>query len=173
MKTLLLALSLTVLITQAAHSQTREETEKWITETLQANALEYKTRQSLSPEKNSGTLTFLTYSDFTFQFEDGNFIIRCKASYAKYMGADAVDKVLMRLPVYDMVVVPAAIKEGDDAYNISFKTASAAFQYVNETSAYKEEKWLFNIRVPVAQNEGLSQKLKDAFARLKQEYGQP
>ena len=75
--------------------------------------------------------------------------------------------------VYDVVVVPGAIKEGDDSYQISFKTASAAFQYVNETGAYKEEKSLFNIRVPVAQNEALPQKLKDAFARLKQEYGQP
>jgi hypothetical protein len=173
MKTLLLALGLTVLISHAAHSQTREETEKWIVETLQANALEYKTRQGLGAEKNSSALTFLTYSDFAFQFEDGYFIIRCKASYAKYMGADAVDKVLMRLPVYDVAIVPAAIREGDDAYNISFKTASAAFPYVNETAAYKEEKWLFNIRVPVAQNEALPQKLREAFARLKQEYGQP
>lgn len=155
-------------------AQSREDTEKWIAETLETHAQSYKVRQAHGQEQNKGTLSFLTFSDFSFQFEDGYFIIHCHASYPKYMGADAVDKVVMRLPLWDLKIgSDATDKAGEDTYNISFGTASAAFQYVNETGRYNEKKWAFNIRVPAAGNEDLATKLKDAFNRLNRDYGNP
>jgi hypothetical protein len=172
MKTLLLTLLLCLFVSHHSLGQTREDTEKWIAETLQANAQSYKVRQAHSHEK--GTLSFLTFSDFSFQFEDGYFIIHCNASYPKYMGADAVDKVQMRLPLWDLKISSdAAEKAGEDTYNISFGTASAAFQYVNETGRYNEKKWAFLIRVPAEGNGELATRLKDAFNRLNRDYGNP
>lgn len=174
MKTLLFSLSFTFLFAHSSLAQTRADTEKWISETLQSNALEYKTRQGAGNDQNKNSLSFLTYSDFSFQFEDGYFIIHCHASYAKYMGADAVDKVQMRLPLWDLKIASDATGQaGDDTYSISFQTASAAFQYVNETARYNEPKWAFKIRVPAAGNEGLPEKLKEAFNRLNLDYGNP
>lgn len=172
MKTLLLTLCL--FASQYCLAQSREDTERWIAETLETHAQSYKVRQAHGEDKNKSALSFLTFSDFSFQFEDGYFIIHCHASYPKYMGADAVDKVVMRLPMWDLKIgSDAGEKAGEETYNISFGTASAAFQYVNETGRYHEKKWAFNIRVPAAGNEELTAKLKDAFNRLNREYGNP
>lgn len=172
MKTLIFTLSLCLFFSLAAFSQTREETEKWITETLQANAQEYKTRQAFGEDKSKGMQSFITYSDFSFQFEDGYFIILCKASYPRYAGADATDNVVMRLPLWDLTIVSdAEEKVGDDTYNISFGTVSKAFQYVNESAKYNEQKWQFKIRVPAAGNEELAGKIKEAFNRVNKDLG--
>ena len=172
MKTLLLTLSLCLLVSHYSVAQSREETEKWIAETLQANAQPYKVRQAHGQEK--GALSFLTFSDFSFGFEDGYFLIHCNASYPKYMGADAVDKVVMRMPLWDLKIgSDAAGKEGDDTYNLTFGTVSAAFQYVNETGRYNEKKWAFHIRVPTEGNKDLAARIKEAFNRLNRDYGNP
>lgn len=174
MKTLYLTLALCLFATHSSFSQSREETEDWIAETLEVNALQYKVRQSHGEDKSKTNLSFLTYSDFYFEFDDGHFVIHCSASYPKYMGADAVDKVIMRLPLWDLKIVSdAAGKTGEDAYNISFGTVSKAFQYVNETGRYHENKWTFNIRVPAEGNGELTAKLKEAFNRLNRDYGNP
>ena len=131
-------------------------------------------RQSHGESVGKSNLSFLTYSDFYFEFEDGYFLIHCNASYPKYMGADAVDKVVMRLPLWDLKIQSdAAEKAGDDTYNITFGTASKAFQYENETGRYKEPRWAFHIRVPAGGNEELAARLKEAFNRLNRDYGNP
>lgn len=174
MKTLILTLTLCLFFAPQSFSQSREETENWIADTLEVNALQYKVRQSHGESVGKSNLSFLTYSDFYFEFEDGYFLIHCKASYPKYMGADAVDKVVMRLPLWDLKIQSdAADKPGEDSYNIAFGTASKAFQYENETGRYKEARWAFNIRVAAQGNEDLTARLKEAFNRLNREYGNP
>ena len=174
MKTLILTLSLCLLVSLPVFSQSREDTETWIADTLEVNALQYKVRQAHGDNGNKGVLSFVTYSDFYFEFEDGYFLIHCNASYPKYMGADAVDKVVMRLPLWDLKIQSdAAEKPGEDTYNISFGTASKAFQYENETGRYKEPRWTFNVRVSAEGNAELTAKLKDAFNRLNRDYGNP
>jgi hypothetical protein len=171
MKTLL-TLSLCLLVSHYSFAQSKDDTEKWISETLQANAQPYKVRQAHGQDKSA--LSFLTFSDFSFQFEDGYFIIHCQASYPRYRGADAVDQVMMRLPLWDLKIASnAAEKAGEGTYDISFGTTSAAFQYVNETSRYHEKKWAFTIRVPARGNEDLAGKLKEAFNQVNKEYGNP